>query len=84
MALGIFKHWSLANLQTLKSDAETQLLNGKNRITTSSGVGSATTTKDWILTSKEFWDELNYALELKDPTTYAPRPNKTTLDYSMS
>lgn len=82
MALGLFRHWSLTDLQTLKSDAITAMLDGKNRVVSAAGAGDVNVTKEWNIESKVFWEELNYALELLAPGTYTPKVTRTAIAYA--
>lgn len=81
MALGLFKHVSVANLQTLHADATAALLAGKNRIVSSAGSGDVNVTKEFQLDNKIFWDELNWALEYKSPAAYPPKMRRTIARY---
>ena len=81
MALGLFKHVSLANLQTLHADATAALLAGKNRIVSSAGSGDVNVTKEYQLDNKVFWDELNWALEYLSPASYTPKVRRTITKY---
>lgn len=79
---GLFRHWSLEDLQQLFNDARTALLEGKNRVITEAGVENGVSTqKDWNIQSETFWDELNYALEQKSPSSFTPPITRTLTRY---
>lgn len=81
MALGIFRHLTLVQVQQLHADATTALLANKNRVYSSIGANDVNVTKEWAIDNKTFWDELNYALELLAPTTYAGKTTRTVIKY---
>ena len=81
MALGIFRHLTLVQVQTLHADAAAALIAGKNRVYSSISANDVTVTKEWAIDNKTFWEELNYALELLSPSSYKTRTRRTVPRY---
>lgn len=81
-AVGAFRHWSLADLQTLKTSATTAYLAGANRFITSTASGDVQVSKENGMAWERFWEELNFALELKSPSSYTPRISRTKVRFS--
>jgi len=81
VALGLFKHVSVATLAQLHSEATAALLAGKNRIVSSAGSGDVNVTKEYQLDNKVFWEELNWALEYNSPGSYTPKVRRTITRY---
>lgn len=79
MAIGIFRNLTLAQLQQLHTDAAAALLAGKNRIVAEAQSGDAMSRKEWQIDNEKFWDELNYALELKGGAE--PPVRRTSIRY---
>lgn len=67
MALGIFRHWSLADLTTLRTAATTAMLAGANRFRMRNSSGDVSAEYEFAIDTLTFWDELNAAIDLLDP-----------------
>lgn len=62
MALGLFISFSTAQLIEMRDSAQTQMIDGKNRVITGAGSGDVNSQKAWQLEPAVFWEELNWAL----------------------
>lgn len=72
MARGIFRFRSLETLQAWQTEIDNKLATDPISLTTSTSVGSASVGKTPHMPLGELIEEINWALEYKAPTTYAP------------
>lgn len=73
MALGIFRNLTLLQLQALQANAIAALIAGNNSMIIEASAGDVSTRKQTDIKSEVFWDELNYALDLKGGTGQCTR-----------
>lgn len=81
MAKGIFRNVALETLLAWKSSIETKLTADPLLLLTSTSVGSSSASKTPIMQLDQMLDEINYALELKSPGTYAPKKYKSKVEF---
>lgn len=68
---------SQANLETLRTNVETELVNSSGRHVMQGGGGDASFAKQWSMPLLDLLDEINLALERIAPNTYTPQVRRT-------
>lgn len=80
MAALIFRHIDQTTLETWLTNAATAVTQGGKTVISYSEVGRSVT-KQFALPYEKFLDEVNAALELKDPDKYQPRITTTRASF---
>ncbi len=81
MAALIFRHTSQATLETWLANIETVVENGGKTVISYTEAGR-TVTKQFAMPMMTFIEEVNAALEFKDPDKYTPLMTTTRVSFS--
>jgi hypothetical protein len=83
MAALLFRHFSLTTLEAMLEAAASAVEQGGRTVISYSEAGR-TVTKSFALSYADYLDEVNAALEAKDPEKYGPRIDSTRVSFNRS